>query len=283
MTHWKPRLGVAGATGRPAQQKRVSQWTRNLPEAPAVQLQSPSPPRLHIDPVAVGAHGTVPSLPRLIDLPQFRLRRRGVHPPQSCQPAPHLEPGGLTPLATSTKPPTKAFRLQLARRFSRRSLPFRPFLWRREKPENEPLSRINKRNALQCKPLRKFATRKRISLPPIFKENADPDDAAKGEQVVQSTIHLPNTADTSTSDQCFRYVHIHREDENTPFGIFVKKGNYGFVITRVPEKCPLRLGDEIVEINGIQCPDMSLSWLVCHLQSSTSIRARVVCATSDQP
>ncbi|VDN12338.1 unnamed protein product [Dibothriocephalus latus] len=174
----------------------------------------------------------------------------------------------------------------------RRSLPFRPFLWRkREKSENEPLERPNKRSASKCKPLQRFVNKKRISLPPVLKMNFGPDKADGGDKVVkanpqfpQSAVHLLNKEQTSTDGQYSRYVHIQRQDENMPFGIFVKKGTHGFVVTRVPETCPLRLGDEIVEINGSQCPDMSLSWLVCHLQSCTSIHARVLSAktTNDQ-
>ncbi|KAL7063365.1 hypothetical protein AAHC03_0365 [Spirometra sp. Aus1] len=347
--------------GKLTPQNHATLWTRGPPETPVAHPQPPPLSRLLTDPTTVGARGTVPSVPRLIDLPQFRLRRRAAHPPppQGCPPAPDPKPG------PSTKPPMRAFRLQLTGRPSsatgdvakkrvircenktqrplnapsdhqkvdqrtdqkvivtnprvrryhsteilmdlnkdrtrdvhqavetndvqrkRRSLPFRPFLWRRGgKPGDEPPGRIDKRTALQFKPRRRSATRKRISLPPVFKLNPCSDEASERDQVVKvnpqamSTSHLPKTNENSSSGLCFRYVQIHRQNENMPFGIFVKKGKYGFVVTRVPEKCPLRLGDEIVEINGCKCPDMSLSWLVGHLQSSTSIHAQVIAATT---
>ncbi|BHF61106.1 hypothetical protein SprV_0100407700 [Sparganum proliferum] len=105
-------------------QNRSTQWTGSPPEAQVAQLQPPPLSRLLTDPTTVGAHGTVPSVPRLIDLPQFRLRRRAPHPPppQGCQPAPDLKPSGSTSLGPSTKPPMRAFRLQLTGRPSRKRL-----------------------------------------------------------------------------------------------------------------------------------------------------------------
>ncbi|BHF61172.1 hypothetical protein SprV_0100414400 [Sparganum proliferum] len=225
--------------GKLTPQSRSTQWIRSPPETQVAQLQPPPLSRLPTDPTTVGAHGTVPSVPRLIDLPQFRLRRRAPHPPppQGCQPAPDLKPSGSTPLGPSTKPPMRAFRLQLTGRPS------------------SATGEVAKKRVTRCD------NKKQRHL------NA-PSDHQKVDQRADQKVIVTNP-------------RVRRYHSTEILMDINEDRTKGFVVTRVPEKCPLRLGDEIVEINGCQCPDMSLSWLVCHLQSATSIHAQVIDATDE--
>ncbi|KAA0188344.1 hypothetical protein FBUS_07609 [Fasciolopsis buskii] len=76
-----------------------------------------------------------------------------------------------------------------------------------------------------------------------------------------------------------KLVQLRRTTLQDPFGIFVTKSDLGFRLTRLAEnlsvQCPslreLRVGDELIQVNGVQCARLSLTELSQHFSNCLTL------------
>ncbi|CAH8842613.1 unnamed protein product [Trichobilharzia szidati] len=86
----------------------------------------------------------------------------------------------------------------------------------------------------------------------------------------------------SNSSYSLRYVTLSKSSQDSTFGLFVTKSNLGYRVTRLTVRLilnnssPLRIGDEIIQVNGIDCRQLDIDQMQELFRQNQTIQLTII-------
>ncbi|CAH8842623.1 unnamed protein product [Trichobilharzia szidati] len=106
---------------------------------------------------------------------------------------------------------------------------------------------------------------------PLLDEGLDGNDEDHG------LVHAE-----SNSSNSLRYVTLSKSSQDSTFGLFVTKSNLGYRVTRLTVRLilnnssPLRIGDEIIQVNGIDCRQLDIDQMQELFRQNQTIQLTII-------
>ncbi|CAH8842629.1 unnamed protein product [Trichobilharzia szidati] len=106
---------------------------------------------------------------------------------------------------------------------------------------------------------------------PLLDEDLDDNDGDNG------FVHA-----NSNSSSSLRYVTLSKSSQDSTFGLFVTKSNLGYRVTRLTVRLilnnssPLRIGDEIIQVNGIDCRQLDIDQMQELFRQNQTIQLTII-------